>query len=82
MMCTWTVHYVWTESPSFDPLNMLRLEVRDLRLVAAIFELGNLTRAGQHLHLTQSALSHQLADLEQRVVGMLFVLSGRRILPK
>ena len=60
---------------------MLRLEVRDLRLVAAISELGNLTRAGQHLHLTQSALSHQLADLEQRVGGKLFERSGRRLIP-
>lgn len=60
---------------------MIRLEVRDLRLVAAVCELGNLTRAGQHLHLTQSALSHQLADLEQRVGGKLFERSGRRLIP-
>jgi LysR family transcriptional regulator for metE and metH len=59
---------------------MIRLEVRDLRLVAAISELGNLTRAGQQLHLTQSALSHQLADLEQRVGGKLFERSGRRLI--
>lgn len=60
---------------------MIRLEVRDLRLVAAISELGNLTRAGQHLHLTQSALSHQLSDLEQRIGGKLFERSGRRLIP-
>jgi LysR family transcriptional regulator for metE and metH len=60
---------------------MIRLEVRDLRLVAAINELGNLTRAGQHLHLTQSALSHQLTDLEQRIGGKLFERSGRRLIP-
>src|SRR3954451_23356540 len=60
---------------------MMRLEVRDLRLVSAISDLGNLTRAGQHLHLTQSALSHQLADLEQRVGGKLFERSGRRLIP-
>jgi LysR family transcriptional regulator for metE and metH len=60
---------------------MIRLEVRDLRLVAAISELGNLTRAGHHLHLTQSALSHQLADLEKRIGGKLFERSGRRLIP-
>src|SRR5436305_5802445 len=60
---------------------MIRLEVRDLRLVAAIAEVGNLTRAGQQLHLTQSALSHQLADLEQRIGGKLFERSGRRLIP-
>ena len=59
---------------------MIRLEVRDLRLVSAIAEMGNLTRAGQHLHLTQSALSHQLADLERRVGGKLFERSGRRLI--
>src|SRR4051812_7639647 len=61
-------------------LPMIRLEVRDLRLVAAISELGNLTRAGQQLHLTQSALSHQLTDLEQRIGGKLFERSGRRLI--
>jgi LysR family transcriptional regulator, regulator for metE and metH len=59
---------------------MIRLEVRDLRLVSAIAEMGNLTRAGHHLHLTQSALSHQLADLEQRIGGKLFERSGRRLI--
>src|SRR3954447_15952978 len=59
----------------------MRLEIRDFRLVVAISELGNLTRAGQHLNLTQSALSHQLADLEQRVGGKLFERSGRRLIP-
>ena len=60
---------------------MIRLEVRDLRLVSAISDVGNLTRAGQQLHLTQSALSHQLSDLEQRVGGKLFERSGRRLIP-
>ena len=65
---------------AFPEVFMIRLEVRDLRLVSAIAEMGNLTRAGQHLHLTQSALSHQLADLEQRVGGKLFERSGRKLI--
>lgn len=66
-----------------QPLRTLpmRLEVRDLRLVAAIVELGTLTRAGVELHLTQSALSHQLAELERRLGGTLFERSGRRLIP-
>jgi len=59
----------------------MRLEIRDLRLVSAIAEHGNLTRAGQQLYLTQSALSHQLADLERRIGGVLFERSGRRMIP-
>src|SRR6184192_2977984 len=59
----------------------MRLEIRDFRLVVAITELGTLTRAGQQLNLTQSALSHQLADLERRLGASLFERSGRRMIP-
>jgi LysR family transcriptional regulator for metE and metH len=57
----------------------LGLEVRDCRLVRAVADHGNLTRAGGDLHLTQSALSHQLAALERRLGAPLFVRLGRRM---
>jgi LysR family transcriptional regulator for metE and metH len=60
---------------------VLRLEVRDLRLVVAIADYGSLTRAGHHLHLTQSALSHQLTDLEAQLGVRLFERLGKRMEP-
>lgn len=48
------------------------LEVRDLRLVQAIAEAGSATRAAKSLHVSQSAVSHGLKDLEQRLGVTLF----------
>jgi LysR family transcriptional regulator, regulator for metE and metH len=55
------------------------LEIRHLRLVAAVAEVGSLTRAGDQLHLTQSALSHQLRDIESRLGTALFLRVGKRL---
>lgn len=55
------------------------LEVRHLRLVRAIAEEGGPTRAAARLHLTQSAVSHQLADLEGRLGVQLFSRVRRKL---
>ena len=55
------------------------LEVRHLQLVAAVADVGSLTRAGDRLHLTQSALSHQLRDIESRLGSALFLRVGKRL---
>lgn len=58
---------------------LMDLEVRHLRLVASVAEVGSLTRAGDRLHLTQSALSHQLRDIESRLGAPLFLRIGKRL---
>ena len=55
------------------------LEVRHLQLIAAVADVGSLTRAGDRLHLTQSALSHQLRDIEERLGAALFLRVGKRL---
>ena len=57
----------------------MHLDVRDLRLVATIAQTGSLTNAAKILHLTQSTLSHHLAQLENRINKPLFYRSGRRL---
>jgi LysR family transcriptional regulator for metE and metH len=57
------------------------LEVRHLQMVSTVAALGGLTKAGRHLHLSQSALSHQLRDVEARLGTPLFMRVGKRMVP-
>lgn len=51
----------------------LHLEFRHLRTIQAIAECGGLARAADRLHVTQSALSHQVKALEAQIGVELFV---------
>jgi LysR family transcriptional regulator for metE and metH len=57
----------------------LTLEVRHLALIGEIAATGSVTRAAERMHLTQSALSHQLRDLEERLGLQLFLRLGKRM---
>lgn len=56
------------------------LESRHLRLVAEVARTESVTRAADRLNVTQSAVSHQLRELEDKLGTSLFVRSGRRML--
>lgn len=74
------------------------LELRHLATLRAIEEAGSLVEAAERLHVTQSALSHQLKDLEHRLgvallvrrtrpvrfttAGLRVLALGREILPR
>jgi LysR family transcriptional regulator for metE and metH len=59
--------------------NGCSLEVRHLRLVRAIAREGSVTRAATKLHLSQSAVSHQLVDLERDLGARLFDRVGKKL---
>ena len=50
-------------------------------MVAAVAASGNVTRAAADVNLTQSAVSHQLRDIEARLGTALFLRVGKRMVP-
>ncbi|MGV6839910.1 MAG: LysR family transcriptional regulator [Planktomarina sp.] len=51
----------------------MHLELRHLKAIRAIHDAGGVARAADMLHITQSALSHQIKNLEDQVGVDLFV---------
>src|SRR5215475_6220630 len=58
----------------------MNLDIRHLKLIVAVTEEKTVTRAGEVLHLTQSALSHQLRDVEQKLGTPLFLRMNKKMI--
>jgi LysR family transcriptional regulator for metE and metH len=57
----------------------MTVDIRDLHMVAAIAATGSVTRAAGELHRTQSAISHRLRAIEERLGTALFLRVGKRM---
>jgi LysR family transcriptional regulator, regulator for metE and metH len=55
------------------------LDVRHLRLITELHATGSVTRAAGQLGITQSAVSHQLRELETRIETPVCVRAGKRL---
>jgi DNA-binding transcriptional LysR family regulator len=55
------------------------LDVRQLLAFKTIVETGGFTKAARQLHLTQSALSHQIKTLETQLQTQVFTRIGKRV---
>lgn len=55
------------------------IEMRHLRTLVTLREAESLVEAAERLHLTQSALSHQIKDLEERLALPLFVRKSKPV---
>src|SRR5207247_5358320 len=57
----------------------MQLEVRHLRYFLAVAEELNFSRAAEHLHIAQPALSAQIRVLEKQIGLDLFVRTTRKV---
>lgn len=55
------------------------IELKHLKTLTSLRDTGSLTATATSLHLTQSALSHQIKDLESRIGGQLFLRKTRPV---
>jgi DNA-binding transcriptional LysR family regulator len=55
------------------------MELRHLRYIAAVAEHGSIAAASRVLHVSQSAISEQIADLESEIGGRLLHRGQRRV---
>ena len=59
----------------------MQLDVESLRTLIAVIDIGSMTRAAEHLDLSQSAVSWKIKRLEERVGRPLLIRDGRTLRP-
>jgi LysR family transcriptional regulator for metE and metH len=59
---------------------MNHIEIKHLRMIGAIAESSNMTRAAEKLCITQSALSQQLKDIESKLETALFFRTRKKMI--
>lgn len=67
------------QTSEFSPFRPMALDSRHLRLILTIVDEGGLTRASERLNVTQSALSHQLKQIENSLGLQLFMRVRKRL---
>lgn len=55
------------------------MELRQLRYFVAVAELEHISEAAENLHVAQSAISRQIANLEEELGTKLFERVGRNV---
>ena len=60
-------------------MRMSGLDIRHLRLISELHATGSATRAAGRLGITQSAVSHQLRELETRLRTPVCIRAGKRL---
>ena len=56
---------------------MIMIDIRHLRTVQAMRDTGSLVETAERLNLTQSAISHQMKELEERMGMTLFTRKSK-----
>lgn len=64
-----------------DEKRLLRFDFNLFRVFATIYREGSLTRAADHLALSQSAISHSLARMREQLSDPLFTREGSGVVP-
>ena len=72
-------HLVATAANPDGSIAMARIELHHLRTLVALRDTGTLVEAADRLCLTQSALSHQVKDVEDRLRCSLFMRKTRPV---